>query len=312
MSVESVAVVGCGRMGTGVAEAVASVGIPVVAVKATGGDLSKVRDAIARSLERRVQKGKLDPAERDAIRGRIEVSGDLGRVEGCDLVIESGLEELTPKTHLLQQIEQRMSPGAILATNTSSLPLETLADRLQRPDQFLALHFFNPAQAMKLVELAATELTAPGVVEAAHSFCQAIHKHAVDVGPSSGYVVNRLLVPYLLHAIETLEQGVASADAIDDAMKLGCGHPMGPLALADYIGLDVVFAMAKTMQTELHDARYRAPSLLRRLVLARQLGKKTGAGIYDYSRETPRVNSAIRLQPRRTTVEVAAHAEPAE
>ena len=189
-----------------------------------------------------------------------------------------------------------MGPTAILASNTSSLRLRDLANVLKHPARFLALHFFNPVPAMKLVEVSSTQLTSPEHTATATAFCTQIDKTPVNIKDTPGYVVNRLLVPYMLHAIETLEHGVADPEAIDTAMKLGCGHPMGPLALADLIGLDVVFAMAKTMHTELRDTRYRAPSLLRRLVLAGHLGRKSARGIYDYTNaDEPMINPAIDL-----------------
>lgn len=297
MRFDTVAVIGCGQMGIGIAEAIATAGFQVRAVKATGGDLARVGAKLEASLARRVARGSLDAAEARLILRRVEVTADLARVSDCDLVIESAIEDAELKVDLLRDLERHMSGGAILASNTSSLPLADLAESLARPAQFLALHFFNPAQVMKLVEVGYTERTAPGVLFAAESFCRAIGKEPVEVKASPGYVVNRLIVPVLLHAIETLESGIAGPEAIDAAMELGCGHPMGPLALADLIGLDVLAAMAANLQTELRDSRYRLPSLLRRLVVARQFGRKTGAGIYDYSGDAPAVNPAIHLRP---------------
>lgn len=295
MSIEKVAVVGCGQMGRGITEVCAAAGLKVVAIKATGGDLDPVRAELAASLDRLVTKSKISEEERDARLARIIVAGDLDTVADADLVIESALEDFEIKVQLLQDLEARITEGAILASNTSSLPLERLSERVSRPEQLLALHFFNPAAVMKLVELGVTLDTAPGVVEAARAFCQRIGKVPVEVSASPGYVVNRLLVPYLLHAIETLEMGVAGPEAIDEAMRLGCAHPMGPLALSDLIGLDVVAAMAATLQRELRDSRYRVPSLLRRLVNAGELGRKSGKGIFDYSGEQPVPNRSIEL-----------------
>jgi len=301
--IDKVGIVGCGVMGIGIATAVASRGIPVVAVRARGGDPAPARQRIEKQVERRVKRGKLTAEERDEILSRVEVSADLTALEGCGLVIESAVEELGAKRALLRRIEAHVTPATILATNTSSLPLETLADAVERPEELLALHFFNPVGAMKLVELSATTRTAPGAILAARTLCERIGKVPVEVAPSPGYVVNRLLVPMLLHAIETLESGVATPDSIDTAMKLGAAHPMGPLALADLIGLDVVLSMATALKEELRDKRYRAPSLLRRLVLAGDLGKKTGRGIYDYGGDTPVVNP--RLLPKLETVGAA-------
>jgi 3-hydroxybutyryl-CoA dehydrogenase len=244
-----------------------------------------------------VERGKLAPAERDAIMGRIAFTSELSAIADAEIVIESCVEELQPKCEILARAEEHMAQGAILASNTSSLKLRELARDLKHAERFLALHFFNPVPAMKLVELSGTPDTSAEVLARAGEFCAQIDKTAVQIQDLPGYVVNRLLVPYMLQAIETLELGVASADAIDTAMKLGCGHPMGPLALADLIGLDVVLAMAKTMHAELRDTRYRSPALLRRLVLAGHLGRKAGRGIYDYTNAAmPVVNPAVAVE----------------
>ena len=296
MAIERIAVIGCGQMGLGIAESAAAHGVHVLAVKLTPGDLQGPRKTILKGLERRVQRGKLSAEERDAIAGRIEFTSELTGLGGVDLVIESCIEELALKGETLAKVETYLKPEAVLASNTSSLRLTELAAYLKRPNRFLALHFFNPVPAMKLVEVSATAQTDGDARELAAEFCLQIDKTPVDIQDTPGYVVNRLLVPYMLHAIETLELGVATPEAIDVAMKLGCGHPMGPLALADLIGLDVVFAMAKTMHTELRDSRYRSPSLLRRLVLAGHLGRKSARGIYDYTDSVnPVVNPAIHL-----------------
>jgi 3-hydroxybutyryl-CoA dehydrogenase len=296
MAVEKIAVIGCGQMGLGIAESAASHGVQVVAVKLTPGDLEVPRRRIQKGLDRRVERGKLSAEARDQTLKNIRFTSELQAVADADIVIESCLEDLASKCEILSKVETHMREDAILASNTSSLRLRDLARVLARPRQFLALHFFNPVPAMKLVEVSGTSETAAEVCEQASAFCQQIDKTPVRIQDLPGYVVNRLLVPYMLHAIETLELGVASAEDIDTAMKLGCGHPMGPLALADLIGLDVVLAMAKTMHSELRDARYKSPSLLRRLVLAGHLGRKSGRGIYDYSNvEMPVVNPAVMV-----------------
>jgi 3-hydroxybutyryl-CoA dehydrogenase len=296
MAVEKIAVIGCGQMGLGIAESAASQGVSVVAVKLTEGDLEAPRRRIQKGLDRRVEKGKLSAEARDATMASIRFTADLADIADADIVIESCVEELALKCEVLAKVETYMRPDAILASNTSSLRLRDLARVLARPQQFLALHFFNPVPAMKLVEVSGTPDTDSAVCEAASAFCLQIDKTPVLIQDLPGYVVNRLLVPYMLHAIETLELGVASAESIDTAMKLGCGHPMGPLALADLIGLDVVIAMAKTMHSELRDSRYKQPALLRRLVLAGHLGRKSGRGIYDYSNaEKPVVNPAVSV-----------------
>jgi 3-hydroxybutyryl-CoA dehydrogenase len=294
MAIEKIAVIGCGQMGLGIAESAATAGVSVLAVKLTGGDLEVPRRTVAKGLDRRVAKGKLSQEERDAILGRLTFTADLSQLAGIPLVIESCVEELQTKGDILARLEPFLGEETILASNTSSLRLTELANFLQRPNRFLALHFFNPVPMMKLVEVSATSQTDLDARDAVVAFSEQIGKTPVLIQDLPGYVVNRLLVPYILHAIETLEAGVASAESIDTAMKLGCGHPMGPLALADLIGLDVVFAMAKTMHHELRDSRYRSPSLLRRLVLAGHLGRKTERGIYDYTdAANPVVNAAL-------------------
>jgi 3-hydroxybutyryl-CoA dehydrogenase len=296
MTIQKVAVIGCGQMGLGLAECAAVAGMTVLAVKLTGGDLEKPRRALLKSLDRRVERGKLSAEERDAVFHRVHFTSELEAIGECDWVIESCVEELRTKGEVLARVESFLREDAILTTNTSSLRLRDLARHLSHPQRFLGLHFFNPVPAMKLVEVSPTAETDATVTARCEALCEQIGKTPVRIQDTPGYVVNRLLVPYLLHAIETLEHGTAGAEAIDTAMKLGCGHPMGPLALADLIGLDVVFAMAKTMHSELRDSRYRAPSLLRRLVLAGHLGRKSNRGIYDYTdAKNPVVNSAVSV-----------------
>lgn len=296
MGVATVAVVGCGMMGRGIMEVAAVAGYQVKGIKVTPGDLAGPKSKIQQSLERRVKKGKLTADECAAALSRIEFSSGLAAVAAADVVIESAVEDEATKAKLLKDIEAKLHPEAVLGTNTSSLRLETLAKSLSRPERFLGVHFFSPVPAMELVEVGAISNTAPWATAKIEEFCKQIGKTPVAVAASPGYVVNRLLVPYLLHGISTLESGIATADAIDTAMKLGCGHPMGPLALADLIGLDIVRAMAETLHRELGDrARYEMPKTLVQLTDAGQLGRKTGSGIYDYSGEQPKLNPAIKL-----------------
>ena len=295
MGVAKVAVIGCGVMGRGIVEVTAAAGIEVVAVKATGGDLAAPKNEIAKALDRSVKKGKLTAQQHAEIMARITLTADLSAVRGAEIVVESAVEDQAAKIALLKQIEANMHPEAVLGTNTSSLRLETLAKELRHPERFLGLHFFGPVAAMKLVELGGIPQTAELSYSRAQAYCRQIKKVPVRVKSSPGYVVNRLLVPYLLHGIETLESGIATAEGIDTAMQLGCGHPMGPLALSDLIGLDIVYAMAATMLRELGDARYRAPKTLVQLVESKQLGRKSGIGIYDYTGDKPVLNPAIQL-----------------
>ena len=295
MAVSRVAVVGCGMMGRGIVEVAAAAGLQVTAIKVTPGSLEEPKAKIKQSLDRRVKKGKLTPEQCQEILGRIQLSSDLGAVADAEVVVESAVEEEPAKLELLKKIEAKMHPEAVLGTNTSSLRLEVLAGGLSRPERFVGLHFFSPVPAMDLVELGGPARTAEFALQRAEAFCGQIGKTPVRNQSSPGYVVNRLLVPYLLHGIETLESGIANADGIDTAMRLGCGHPMGPLALSDLIGLDIVYAMAVTMTRELKVPRYTIPRTLKQLFQAKQLGRKTNIGIYDYSGEKPVLNPAIKV-----------------
>lgn len=295
MGVAKVAVVGCGMMGRGIVEVAAVAGIEVTAIKATPGDLAEPKKKIAQSLERQVKKGKLTAEQLEQIMARITITADLGAVANADIVVESAVEDEASKIKLLKDVESKMKPEAVLGTNTSSLRLETLAASLARPERFVGLHFFSPVPAMKLVEMGGIPQTAEFAYSRGEEFCKQIGKTAVRIKSSPGYVVNRLLVPYLLHGIETLESGIATAEGIDTSMQLGCGHPMGPLALSDLIGLDIVYAMAETMHRELNDPRYKMPRTLVQLFEAKQLGRKSGIGIFDYSGEKPVLNPAVRI-----------------
>jgi 3-hydroxybutyryl-CoA dehydrogenase len=282
-------------MGRGIVEVCAAAGIEVTAIKVTPGSLDEPREKIRQSLDRRVKRGKMTAEQCQEVLGRVRFSADLASVTDAEVVIESAVEEEGSKIDLLKKIEAKMHPEAVLGSNTSSLKLETLAAALTRPERFVGLHFFSPVPAMELVELGGISHTADYALQRSEALCKQIGKTAVRIKSSPGYVVNRLLVPYLLHGIETLESGIASAEGIDDAMRLGCGHPMGPLALADLIGLDIVYAMAETLHRELKDDRYRIPRTLKQLFQHKQLGRKSGVGIYDYSGEKPKLNAAIKL-----------------
>jgi 3-hydroxybutyryl-CoA dehydrogenase len=288
---QNIGIVGAGLMGTGIAEVCALAGYDTVLVKATPGALSA--DRVKKSLDARVQKGKLDAAAAEAALARLVVTADRDAVLASDLVIESIVEELGAKRALFAALAKRLPAHAILATNTSTLRVSALADGI-RPRRTIGLHFFSPVPMMSLVELAHLTTTDPDVVPVAEALVTKLGKTAVPVLDSTGFIVNRLLVPMLLNAIHAYEQGLASADQIDTAMRLGCGHPMGPLALTDLIGLDVVYAMAKLLYKDFGDACYRAPALLRRLVQQGQLGKKSGCGFYDYSVKPPVANPLVR------------------
>jgi 3-hydroxybutyryl-CoA dehydrogenase len=293
MTLRALGIVGTGAMGRGIAEVAATAGLQTILVKATPGSLDGARRYIAESLGRAVKKGKLTAEALDDTLTRLTLTSDLDALSECDVVVESIVEDLDRKRTLYGDLEPRLSTAAVLASNTSSLPLGALASNLRVPQRFVGLHFFSPVPAMKLVEVATTPRTYPAAVERAQELARALGKTPVMVADTSGYIVNRLLVPYLLDGISALEARVAPAEAIDTAMKLGCGHPMGPLALADAIGLDIVYAMAKTMHKELRDSRYSPPPLLRRLVLNNHLGKKSKLGIYDYTSDPPVENPEL-------------------
>ena len=291
--IQCVGVVGAGLMGTGIAEVAAAAGYPTIVVKATPGAADEPRRRVEKSLAKQVEKGKLGAAVRDEILGRITWTTERERLGATDLVIESVIEDLPTKRQLFEELAG-IAPGhAIFASNTSTLRISEIASGCGRPDRTIGLHFFSPVPAMKLVELAHMPETRPEVVAAATAFVARLGKTAVPVMDSTGFVVNRLLVPYLVGAISAYEQGLARPEEIDTAMRLGCGHPVGPLALSDLIGLDVVYAMAKLLFADFHDPRYQPPALLRRLVQNGQLGKKSKLGFYDYSVEPAKGNAEI-------------------
>jgi 3-hydroxybutyryl-CoA dehydrogenase len=284
-------------MGTGIAEVCALAGLPTVLVKATGGDPETARARIKASLDGRVAKGKLDAAAAEAALARLTVTTDKLAAARCDLIIESIVEDLAEKRALFAELLPHLSPTAILASNTSTLKIADLSAGL-RETRTIGLHFFSPVPAMALVEVAHLTTTDADALADAEAFVGKLGKTAVPVLDSTGFIVNRLLVPLLINAIHAYGQGLATAEQIDTAMRLGCGQPVGPLALSDLIGLDIVYAMAKLLYKDTGDACYRPPALLRRLVQEGQLGKKTGRGLYDYAskpaRENPEVAELIR------------------
>ncbi len=283
-----VGIVGAGLMGTGIAEVTAAAGYPTILVKATPGAPEGVRARLEKSLARAVDKGKLTPEARDATLARLTVTCDLGALTDCDLVIESVVEDLAIKRELFARLDRTCKPSAIFATNTSTLKVAALAAGLGRAHRVIGLHFFSPVPAMKLVEIAHLRDTDDAALADAEAFVAALGKTGVKIMDSTGFIVNRLLVPYLIGAIAAFEHGLARPEEIDTAMKLGCGHPMGPLALADAIGLDVVLAMATLLHRDFSDPRYAPPDILVRLVAQKMLGKKSKLGFYDYSGDVPR------------------------
>ena len=286
MEIRSVGVLGAGQMGLGIAQAAARAGFDTIMAKATPGPLDAQKGKVEKQLQKDVERGKLSAADHGALLERLRWTSHLHELADVDLVIESIVEELPVKRDFFSRLDDVVKDDAIFATNTSTLTVGELASATARPERFLGLHFFNPVHAMKLVEVAPGLRTAAETVETCVAFAQKLGKLPVVVADSTGYIVNRLLVPYMVDAIACLERGVGSIADIDAAMMNGANHPMGPLALADFIGLDIVFHMASLLQDEYKEARFSPPPLLRRMVLAGWLGRKSGLGFYDYQ-QTP-------------------------
>jgi 3-hydroxybutyryl-CoA dehydrogenase len=282
MTIAKVGVVGCGLMGSGIAQVVAQSGYATTVVEAEQTLLDRGLKAIHRSLDGLVEKGRLAPGQREAARGRLAGTVRIEDLGGVDLVIEAITENPVIKKETFARLDRVCPPHAILASNTSSCTITELAAATRRPAQVLGLHFFNPAPVMKLVEVVRTILTEEPAFESAWTFVQSLGKTPVAAQDTTGFVVNRLLVPYLLEAIRLLESGVASREDIDQAMKLGCGYPMGPFTLLDLVGLDTTMYVAEVMFQEFREARFAPPPLLRRMVMAGHLGRKSGKGFYDH------------------------------
>ncbi|RMD81690.1 MAG: 3-hydroxyacyl-CoA dehydrogenase family protein [Candidatus Dadabacteria bacterium] len=295
MAIERVAVLGGGQMGSGIAEAIATAGIEVTLIKATPGPADQARAGIAKNLDRQVDKGKIAREHAEQVIGRITFTDRLEAAAGADLLIESVIEDIEVKRRYFAEAAKFLGPQAIVASNTSTLRIGDMAPASGRPERFLGLHFFNPAQIMKLVEVVPSASTDAEVTAEAVSFVERIGKTPVLVKDSTGFIVNRLLTPYMVDAIRCLEAGLADVAGIDTAMHLGANHPMGPLALADYIGLDIVQAMARNL-LESFGQDYMGPTpLLDRMVAAGMLGRKSGRGFYDYSGRPPRPNPDLPL-----------------
>ncbi|MBH1936735.1 3-hydroxybutyryl-CoA dehydrogenase [Streptomyces sp. AV19] len=282
--IERVGVVGCGQMGAGIAEVCARSGLDVKVAETTGERLELGRTRLTNSLAKAAERGKISEEERDGALARLSFTTDLGEFADRDLVIEAVVENEQVKTEIFQVLDQVVTrKDAILASNTSSIPLVRLAVATSRPDRVIGIHFFNPAPVQKLVELIPALTTSQETVARAEELVgKALGKHAIRAQDRSGFIVNALLIPYLLSAIRMFESGAAGREDIDNGMEMGCAHPMGPLKLADLIGLDTVASVADSMYAEYKEPLYAAPPLLQRMVDAGRLGRKSGAGFYTY------------------------------
>jgi 3-hydroxybutyryl-CoA dehydrogenase len=274
-------------MGSGIAQSVAAAGFATVVRDVADPLLEKGRSGITKSLAKLVEKGKLTAADRDATLGRLSFNTGLEALRGADLIIEAVTEDLELKNRLWQELDRLCPPETIFASNTSSLSIAAMASATRRPERFVGLHFFNPVPLMPLVEVIRTVTTNQETFEHAVAFARRLGKEPVIAADSPGFIVNLLLVPFLLDAARARERGVAGTLDIDRGMQLGCGHPMGPLALMDFIGLDTVIRISDILFDAYREARYAPPPLLRRMVLAGYLGRKSGKGFYDYSADTP-------------------------
>jgi 3-hydroxybutyryl-CoA dehydrogenase len=283
--IKRVGVLGCGLMGSGIAEVAARSGYETVVREVTSELVERGVEKIRGSLGKAVEKGKLDAASRDQAVARLSGTVDLAALADCDLVVEAIVENLEEKRKTFAALDEAVKKDALFASNTSSLTITQIAMFTQRPHQFVGLHFFNPVPVMKLVEVVRTLLTADDTFQSVFEFARSLGKEPIACRDNSGFVVNRLLVPYLLDAIRALEEGVASVEDIDKGMQLGCGYPMGPFTLLDFVGLDTTYYIANIMFEEYREKRFAPPPLLKQMVLAGRLGKKSGRGFYDHTKK---------------------------
>ena len=282
MAIKSVGVIGCGLMGSGIVQVAAQAGFRTVVVEANQALLDRGLGGLGRTLDGLIAKAKLDAAGKQQILDRITGATDFSEFKDCDLVIEAITENQALKNETFARLDAVCPPHALLASNTSSCNVTAMAAATKRPDKVLGMHFFNPVPLMKLVEVVQSILTDEATVASAYAWVEAVGKVPVRTKDSTAFIVNRLLVPYLLDAIRVYEGGLATLEDIDAAMKLGCGYPMGPFTLLDLVGLDTTMFVAEVMFEEFREARYAPPPLLKRMVMAGQLGRKTGKGFYSY------------------------------
>jgi len=287
--IKRVGVLGCGLMGGGIAQVAATAGYDTIVRDVSQQVWDKARAGIERSLAKFVEKGRLPAADRDAALKRLRFTTTTAELKGCDIVLEAVTEDLDLKNALWKELDGLCPPTTIFASNTSSLTIAAMAAATRRADRFVGLHFFNPVPLMPLVEVVRTVTTSPDTFQRSFAFARSLGKEPVAAKDNSGFIVNLLLVPYLLDAIRAVERGVGSVPDIDKAMQLGCGYPMGPLTLLDFVGLDTTYKIAEIMFTEYREQRYAPPPLLKRMVLAGMSGRKSGKGFYDYAVDPPKV-----------------------
>jgi 3-hydroxybutyryl-CoA dehydrogenase len=287
VDISKVGVVGCGLMGSGIAEIAAKSGFDVVVREMNDELLQKGQARIQKSMDRAVIKEKLTAEDRDAAGARLSYTTDVSDLAECDIIIEAIVEELDAKNALFGELDGICGGNTIFASNTSSLTITDMAAATERADRFVGLHFFNPVPVMKLVEVVKTIATSAETFDRAHAFAKALGKVPIAAKDNSGFVVNLLLVPYMLDAIRQLERGVASIEDIDTGMALGCGYPMGPFMLCDFVGIDTLYKISEIMFDEYREERYAPPPLLKRIVAMGRYGRKTGMGFYDWSGDKP-------------------------
>ena len=287
MEIKKVGVLGCGLMGSGIAQVCATAGFEVAVLEVEQKYLDKgftgIEKSLAKFAERPVEKGGITPQQKDEIRARLKGTTSKADLADCDIVIEAIIENVEEKKKMYAAIDSVVKKGAIFASNTSSISVTELLTAVKRPERFIGLHFFNPVPLMKLVEVVKTIATSPEVYDAAYEFAKKLGKVPVRTSDKTGFIVNRLLVPYLLDAIRAYEEGVGSIEDIDSAMKLGCGYPMGPFTLLDFVGLDTTYYITHVMYDEFKERRFASPPLLKRMVMAGWYGRKSGRGFYDYA-----------------------------
>ena len=291
--IERVGVVGGGQMGHGIAQVTAAAGLPVVLREVDDGRVAAALGTVEKQLGRAVDRGRLGRDDADSIRARITGTTDYGALAGCDLVIEAITEDLAAKLEMWRAVDAIAAPEALFATNTSSLSVIDQAASTSRPDRFLGLHYFNPAQVMQLVEVIRAVTTSDEAFRAGLDFATRQGKLAVPTQDRAGFIVNRLLIPYMLDAVRALEEGAGTITEIDAAMKAGAGHPMGPFTLLDFIGLDTIGAAAEAMFDEFRERRFAPPPTLRKLLAAGWHGRKSGMGFYDHSGIEPTPNPGV-------------------